>query len=85
LGGIVVTYKSWRVIFWLQSALAGAAAVLVACLLQETIHRKQSEDLKGLNRKEYVKKLWAWTNPLRVIKLYRYPNLLIVVCTLWAF
>lgn len=27
IGGIIVTFKSWRVIFWLQAALAGAACL----------------------------------------------------------
>jgi MFS family permease len=79
LGGLIVTYKSWRVIFWLQSALAGAAVILVLFLLPETIHRKKSQDLKGLSRKDYYHKLWTLTNPVRVISLYRYPNLLVAV------
>ena len=79
LGGIIVTFRSWRDIFWLQTALGGLATVLVVFGLPETIHRKRSEELEGLGHGEKAKKLWQWTNPLRVIRLFRYPNLLLAV------
>lgn len=75
---MIVTYRSWRVIFWLQSALAGTGLILVAFLLPETTHQRKADQLEGLSRKEYAKKLWEWSNPARVIVLYRYPNLAIV-------
>ncbi|KAI9815799.1 MAG: hypothetical protein M1827_002195 [Pycnora praestabilis] len=66
IGGIIVTFKSWRVIFWLQSGLGGLATVLVFFLLPETIHYKRCQDLDGLKRKERAYKIWQWTNPWRV-------------------
>ena len=78
IAGIIVTFKEWRDVFWLQSAIAGFAAVLLSFLLPETIHSKRSAELEGLSKREYAHKLWQWTNPLRVIRLYRYPNLTIV-------
>lgn len=77
LGGIIVTYRSWRVIFWLQTALAGSAVVLIAFLLPETIHYKRSTELKGLNKVEYAKKIGRLINPVKVVKLWRFPNLLL--------
>lgn len=77
IGGIIVTFRTWRDLFWLQTALAGFAAVLVIFFLPETIHKKRSDELEGLGKKEYARKIWGWTNPFRVIKLFRYPNLLI--------
>ncbi|KAJ9622266.1 hypothetical protein H2203_006484 [Taxawa tesnikishii (nom. ined.)] len=77
IGGIIVTYASWRDIFWLQTALSGLATLLVAFCLPETIHRKRAVELEGLSRKDYAAKLWTWTNPMRVLRLYRYPNLLV--------
>lgn len=77
LGGVIVTYRPWQDIFWLQTGLAAAATVLVAFLLPETIHHKRSTELEGLTTKEKARTLWTWMNPLRVLKLYRYPNLLI--------
>jgi MFS family permease len=78
IGGIIVTFGSWRNIFWLQTALAGTATLLTYFLLPETIHYKRSEELQGLDRKKKLGMMWIWLNPLRVIKLYRYPNLLTV-------
>lgn len=37
LGGIIVTYTSWRVIFWLQTALAGVGILGPFFLLPETM------------------------------------------------
>ena len=78
LAGIIVTYREWRDVFWLQSSLGALAAVLLSFLLPETIHYKRSAELRDLSKHEYVHKLWQWTNPLRVVRLYRYPNLLVV-------
>ncbi|WPH04321.1 Hypothetical protein R9X50_00721000 [Acrodontium crateriforme] len=78
VGGIIVTYKSWRVIFWLQTALAGASALAVVFLVPETIHRKRKDDLEGLTRSQKARKLWGWINPARVIVLFKYPNLIII-------
>ncbi len=74
-----MTFKSWRGIFWLQSALGGLAFVLVILFLPETIHQKRSAQLEGMTRREYAKTVWQWSNPVRVIKLYKYPNLVVVV------
>ena len=78
IAGVIVTYVSWRNIFWLQVALAGVATIAVILLIPETIHRARKEDLVGLSRKEKARKLWSWSNPVRVLWLFRYPNLAIV-------
>ena len=77
IGGIIVTYASWRGIFWLQTALAGAASLGVIFLIPETIHRTRTGELKGLSRRQQARKLWSWVNPWRVLVLFRYPNILV--------
>jgi hypothetical protein len=77
--GIIVTFKSWRDIFWLQTALAGLGFGLVVVFLPETIHHKKSADMQGLTNKQYAGRMWQSMNPFRVIKLFRYPNLLTAV------
>ncbi|KAJ7348839.1 MFS transporter [Mycena albidolilacea] len=77
IAGVIVTYRSWRVIFYLQAALGGLATVLVFFFLPETIHQKRSHELAGLSFGQKAGRLWQMTNPLRVIKLYRYPNLIL--------
>lgn len=79
IGGIIVTYRSWRDIFWLQTALAGTAVVLCFFAQPETIHVRRSTELEGLRPAEKAQKMWEWLNPFRVLRLYRYPNLLLVV------
>jgi MFS family permease len=78
IGGIIVTFQSWRVIFYLQTALAGVALIGAYFLLPETIHHKKSNDLIRLPLKAKARVLWGMTNPCRVVRLYRYPNLIMV-------
>ena len=79
IGGIIVTFRSWRDIFWLQTALAGAATLFVLFFQPETIHYKRSTELEGLSRRKKAHTMWQWLNPGRIVRLYRYPNLLTVV------
>jgi MFS family permease len=79
IGGIIVTFRSWRDIFWLQTALAGTATLLVFFFLPETIHYRRSDELQGKSGREKARTMWQWLNPLRILRLYRYPNLLTVV------
>lgn len=79
IGGIIVTYRSWRDIFWLQTALGGLATLLVVLFLPETIAKKRSEELKELPRVQRVKTIAHWISPIRIaVMLVEYPNLLIV-------
>lgn len=78
IGGIIVTFCSWRDIFWLQTALGGLATVLVVLFLPETIHEKKIEELKELPATQRYKRIMHWTSPIRVaVLLFSYPNLLI--------
>ncbi len=76
VGGIIVTFRSWRGIFYLQTALAGVATIGAYFLLPETAHHMKADDLVGLPLKVKAKILWGMLNPWRVIKLYKYPNLI---------
>ncbi|KAF1811055.1 MFS general substrate transporter [Eremomyces bilateralis CBS 781.70] len=77
IGGAIVTFRSWRVIFWLQTALGGAATLLVIFFLPETIIKTRSHEFEGLSKVQYARGMWHRINPFRVVLLYRYPNLLI--------
>ncbi|KAF9880063.1 major facilitator superfamily transporter [Colletotrichum karsti] len=79
LGGVIVTYSTWESLFWFQGALGGVAMILAIAFLPETSHGKWSEELEGLSAKEKVAQVWEWTNPFRVISLFRYPKILIVL------
>ena len=77
IGGIIVTFTSWRVIFWLQTGLSGLAVLGTFTLLPETIHHKKVDDLEGYSRRQKARVLWDMINPMRVLRLFIYPNLLI--------
>ena len=78
IGGIIVTFRTWRDIFWLQSALGGLAAIMVIFLLPETIPEKKIEELREFSRKKRTLHILHWVSPLRVsILLFSYPNLII--------
>jgi MFS family permease len=78
IGGIIVTFKSWRGIFYLQTALAGVAVIGAFFLLPETSHHMKSDELVGLPLKKKAGILWGMLNPWRVVRLYKYPNLIMV-------
>jgi MFS family permease len=75
IGGIIVTFRSWRVIFWLQSALAGTAFLGAFFLLPETIYHRRLDDLEGYSGWKKTRVLLGMCNPLRPVRLFRYPNL----------
>ncbi|KAF4898972.1 Dityrosine transporter 1 [Colletotrichum fructicola] len=77
IGGVIVTYHSWRVLFWFQSGLGGLTTVLAVLALPETSHKMRSKELEGLDFKTKVGKVWDWTNPFRVLALFRIPKLLV--------
>ncbi|TEA13499.1 Itaconate transport protein [Colletotrichum sidae] len=78
LGGLIVTNSSWRAIFWLQTALAGVGVVGAVLLLPETLQHLESADLAGLPVRKKIGVLWTMTNPARVVRLLRFPNLVLV-------
>jgi MFS family permease len=84
VGGVIVTFRSWTVIFWVQAALGGLASVLLIAFLPETISEKRIDDdwlhHRGgpMSRKDRVFTVLSWISPWRVVVLlFTYPNLLI--------
>lgn len=73
VGGIIVTYASWRDIFWLQTALAGVGIVGPIFLLKETLivdeNSKKVILSKLPTRAEKAKYLIRVTSPLRPIAM----------------
>lgn len=80
IGGIIVTYSSWRSIFWLQTALAGTGALGVFFLVPETAQHKKITELEHLSRKERLRAIMHMISPIRVLKLFRYWNQVLVAC-----
>jgi MFS family permease len=77
IGGIIVTFRTWREIFWLQSALGGLATVLVFFLLPETIPARKIDELSRLSSREKFRTIAGLVNPSRVVVLVvTYPHLM---------
>lgn len=74
--GVVVTFRQWRVVFWLLSAMNGFAALLIICFFPETIPYKSSRELKGHTLPKKTKMVLHRISPIRVIvMLFKYPNI----------
>ncbi|KAL5603784.1 hypothetical protein FOVSG1_006534 [Fusarium oxysporum f. sp. vasinfectum] len=76
LGGSVVTYTSWRVIFYLQTGMSGAILLVMFLLLKETLHTTRSAQLNGHGFRSSARKLWKWGNPTVTFKLIQNRSLL---------
>lgn len=77
LSGVIVTFVSWRNIFWLQAALAGVALIGVYFILPETIFHRKLDDLQGYSGKEKASHIVHMINPWHVLRLLQYPNVLL--------
>ncbi|ROW08147.1 hypothetical protein VPNG_06882 [Cytospora leucostoma] len=65
VGGIIVTYTSWRVIFWVQTGLSGLAALGTFFLLPETIHHKNI--FVGIASSSLVWNMYSLLTPIRYV------------------
>ncbi|KAJ5507686.1 hypothetical protein N7527_009829 [Penicillium freii] len=76
IGGVIVTFRSWRVIFWLQTALGGCGTLLVFFFFPETYPHLTKDDMADKTMWQKTKYLWHRISPLQVaIMLFKYPNL----------
>ncbi|CAI7618012.1 unnamed protein product [Penicillium pancosmium] len=69
LGGAIVSYTSWRVIFWTQSGMASLSVLLLAIFLPETIHEKKTRIFADLPLSGKVKQFFHLINPSEIITL----------------
>ncbi|KAI1425707.1 major facilitator superfamily domain-containing protein [Xylaria sp. FL1777] len=77
IGGLIVTYASWRVIFWLQTGLAGVGTIGIYFFMPETIFHKKIDDLEGYSGREKGRALLSMLNPWGILKLFEYPNFIL--------
>ncbi|GME22330.1 putative mfs [Neofusicoccum parvum] len=71
VAGIIVTYKSWRVILWLQAAMCGCG------LIMSLIFIPYSRTLDAPTfRETSVSQMIGHFNPSHIFKLMIYPNVL---------
>ena len=77
LGGIIVNYTSWRVIFWVMAGLGLVMTVTAFVFLPETSRQTKHSILLAEIRKDRPDKKFVFIpfNPLRIIVALKYPNL----------
>lgn len=68
-GGLIVTYKSWRVIFWVQTGMATLSVILLAIFLPETIHVKKTQIFADLTPIKKIKHFLHLMSPWEIITL----------------
>lgn len=78
IGGIMVSYtSSWRNLFWLQFAMAAVLVPLYLVFLPETAFSTKHKELLAKPENQGKKFIAHYPNPVRVILLFRYPNVLL--------
>ena len=75
IGGLIVTYTSWRVIFWVLAGLGGLNFAISFFFLPETARKTIALEIK----EKYPEKKLVWVpyNPFKVILSLRYGNLIL--------
>lgn len=74
----MVTFRQWRVIFWLLTALTGFAVVLIALFLPETIPQKSNTELAGHPLPQRINMIWQRISPFPALLLpFSHPNIFI--------
>ncbi|KAL4724519.1 hypothetical protein ACLX1H_007960 [Fusarium chlamydosporum] len=76
LGGVIVAYKGWRMLFWLQTALVGLSCVLTVFLLPETSMHRRITERAGLGFESKLSLIGQRANPILILAFFRYPNII---------
>ena len=76
VGGIIVTFASWRIIFWVQTGMVGLGLVLSLLFVPSIAQPHQITEKPSL-------KLWgkSQVEMLKVFTLLIYPNVFFAVCS----
>lgn len=75
----MVTFAHWRVIFWVQVAMAGLGLVLSLLFVPEV--KKREGEGEGVPRPSSLREVLAMFNPVRIFRQWLYPNVFLCVCT----
>ncbi|KAH3664038.1 hypothetical protein OGAPHI_004752 [Ogataea philodendri] len=74
LGGIIITYTNWRVIFWAVTGLGALDLLLIIFFLKETSRVVVAQEIRKKTGKRFV---FVSYNPFRVIWAFKYLNLIL--------
>ncbi|PSK37505.1 hypothetical protein B9Z65_2247 [Elsinoe australis] len=82
IGGIIVTFTSWRAIFWTQCGMMGLGAVL--CLL---FYPSEIDAVKAEPRPSRPSDIVCAFNIMHIFRVFKFPNVLLtnITCGLLSF
>ncbi|KAJ5088337.1 Major facilitator superfamily domain general substrate transporter [Penicillium angulare] len=70
IGGLIVTFSHWRIIYWLQFGMTGLGLIL-SMLFVPSLEEKKEGEKKQVRDLSFVLKMF---NPLRIFGPFIYPN-----------
>ncbi|EGV64791.1 hypothetical protein PSN45_005142 [Yamadazyma tenuis] len=79
IGGVIITYTTWRVIFWVLAGVGGVALGTAFVFLKETATVKKCEVYKKEHpgKNQIGRFVWVPYNPFQVVRAFKYPNLIL--------
>lgn len=89
IAGIIITFTSWRVIFWLQVAMSGLGCIfsilVIPDIRRETASNDAEDEVPNVDgTADRIRLLFQKLNPLRVLRLLVRPNIVLAVRVLNA-
>lgn len=77
VGGIIVTFAQWRIIYWLQFGMT-LLGLTLSVLFVPTIRNKKQKRTQQLRKSATILTMF---NPLRILRPLIYPNVFLCVST----
>ncbi|KAI9896366.1 hypothetical protein N3K66_008538 [Trichothecium roseum] len=75
LGGVIITFTSWRVIYWVVAGMSGLSILSIFTLIPETMYERP-DTFASLSYGRRTLKIVGLLNPWEVLRpLLAYPNL----------
>ncbi|KAJ5297737.1 hypothetical protein PENANT_c012G08401 [Penicillium antarcticum] len=78
VGGIIVTFAQWRIIYWLQFGMTLLGLILSLLFVPSIQEKKQIRDL---DKRRGLCEVLGMFNPLRIFRHFIYPNVLLACFT----
>ncbi|KAL3490189.1 major facilitator superfamily domain-containing protein [Aspergillus germanicus] len=84
IGGIIVSYTTWRVIHWVQTAMVGLGLVLSLCVMRDIPNPHDHPSTLKTQPSKLATRLHLMSsqaNPIKTLKYLLAPNILLTILT----
>ncbi|THC99333.1 hypothetical protein EYZ11_001145 [Aspergillus tanneri] len=84
IGGVIVTYASWRIIYWLQAGMTGFAFILSVLFVPDINQERGSTstvEKVDPSPRRGIAEIIRMFNPVHIMRLLIYPNILLADLT----